>query len=264
MYSDNPVPKPDTPISAENQPVSERTIDLYELLLHIGGKIRFVILATLLGGLLAGFYSFYVADPVYSSTSKLYVLSSSDSALNLSDLQIGTYLTSDYIEVFRTWEVHEQVIQNLDLPYTYTQLSNMLTINNPSNTRILSISILSNFSAEAAMIANEYAQVASDYIAEKMSTDRPNLLSVALPSTMPVSPNKPRNIVLGALLGFLLSIAILTIQFITDDRIKSADDIIKTIGIPVLAAVPLLNDKTLIRMQKANAASTRKKEGMRK
>ena len=84
-------------------------------------------------------------------------MSRTDSAINLSDLQIGSYLTSDYQEVFKTWEVHEQVLQNLGLDYEYEQLENMLSITNPADTRVLYITVNSDDPEEATAMANEYA-----------------------------------------------------------------------------------------------------------
>ena len=73
----------------------------------------------------------------------------------------------------------------------------MLTVTNDADTRMLDITITSPSAEEAAMIANEYADVASRYIEETMSTDRPNIMSTALVPVNPVSPNKTLNVLLG-------------------------------------------------------------------
>ena len=41
---------------------------------------------------------------------------------------------------------------------------------------------------------------------------------------------RQRNVLLGALLGALLACAVITVQFILDDKIKSTDDIMKYAG----------------------------------
>lgn len=139
----------------------ETEIDLKELFLSFLNHIKLIILMGVLGAAVAAIFTFYFVTPMYEATSKLYVLNSDDSAINLSDLQIGSYLASDFIEVFNTWEVHEMVIKNLGLHYSYSQLRNMLTIENPNNTRILTITVVSSSAKEAAAIANEYASVAN-------------------------------------------------------------------------------------------------------
>ena len=219
----------------------EQEIDLLELFYRLLGKLHFIILAAIMGALLMGLYSFYLATPMYQATAKLYVVNSKDAALNLSDLQIGSYLTSDYQEVFKTWEVHEMVINELRLGYSYGALQKMLSVSNPSGTRILNITVTSKNPAEATELANTYANVAKTYISDTMSTDEPNILSVALQPEIPVSPNKTMNILLGGILGAFLTIGIIAVVFIMDDKIKTADDLMKYTGIATLASVPVLN-----------------------
>ena len=109
--------------------------------------------------LLLALVTLLLMAPKYEATSTIYVLSRSDSAINMSDLQIGTALTSDYIKVFDMWEVHEGVISNLNLPYNYEEMRGMLTVTNDADTRMLDITITSPSAEEAAMIANEYEPV---------------------------------------------------------------------------------------------------------
>jgi len=218
----------------------EREIDLVELFYRLLERFKYIAAAALIGALIAAFYSFVMATPMYSATAKIYVLNAGDSAVNLADLQIGTYLASDYQQVFTTWEVHQMVIANLGLgdEYTHRDMQQMVSIGNPADTRILNITVTNSSPSRAADIANEYAGVARQFIAEKMSTEQPNILSVALEPTSPSSPNKSRNILLGFVLGALLACAVFVVQFMMDDRIRKVDDIEQYIGLPTLAVVP--------------------------
>lgn len=220
----------------------ETEIDLLELLYSFLDNLKYIVLAALVGTLIAGIYSYLIAQPVYQATAKLYVTNSKDSALNLSDLQIGSYLTKDYQEVFKTWEVHEMVTQNLGIDYTYTELQEKLTVSNPSDTRILYITASADNPQEAVILANEYSIVAKNYISQTMATEEPNILSAALQPTNPVSPNKTMNMMMGFLLGALVAIAIITIRFVMDDKVKTPEDVQKYIGSPTLAVVPVAHE----------------------
>ncbi|MBP3411356.1 MAG: hypothetical protein J6M10_10225 [Clostridia bacterium] len=220
----------------------EIEIDLMELFFRLIENAKKIIAGALVGMFIFAAYSFLLATPMYEATCKIYVMSASDSAINLSDLQIGAALTADYQEIFSTWEVHEQVLQNLGLDYSYNELEDMISITNPSSTRILAITVTSDDPAEAAAMANEYAAVASRYISDTMMTDEPSMLSKALEPTDPVSPRKVFNTALGFLLGALVMCAIVTVQFILDDKIKTAEDIRKYTGMPTLAVVPINGD----------------------
>ena len=216
----------------------ETEIDLKELFFSFLDHIKLIILMGILGAAIAAITTFYFITPMYEATSKLYVLNSNDSAINLSDLQIGSYLANDFIEVFNTWEVHEMVIKNLGLHYSYSQLRGMLTVANPTDTRILTITVLSSSAKEAAAIANEYASVALSFIADTMATEEPNIMSTALVPTSPASPSITRNILLGLVAGLALAIAGLTVQFVSDDKIKTSEDVMRYTGMSVLAIIP--------------------------
>ena len=224
-----------------SQPVEsdEETIDLLELLYALLGKWREIAAATVACALIAAIGVLFFVTPKYQASSTIYVISRKDSAINISDLQIGTALTDDYIQVFHMWEVQEKVISNLDLPYTYNQLDGMLSVTNASNTRMLEITVTSESAQEAADIANEYAEVVRDYISQKMATDKPSIMSTALVPTVPVSPNKTKSILLGALLGFVVSAGVIVVMTLLDDTYKTADDIKKYTGLVTMAVIPL-------------------------
>ena len=224
-----------------SQPVEsdEETIDLLELLYALLGKWREIAAATVACALIAAIGVLFFVTPKYQASSTIYVISRKDSAINISDLQIGTALTDDYIQVFHMWEVQEKVISNLDLPYTYNQLDGMLSVTNASNTRMLEITVTSESAQEAADIANEYATVVRDYIAKKMATDKPSIMSTALVPTVPVSPNKTKSILLGALLGFAVSAGVIVVITLLDDTYKTTEDIKKYTGLVTMAVIPL-------------------------
>ena len=126
-------------LPAAAQPAESATIDLVELMYRLLGNWK--LIAGLAVGLavIMGVYTSFFVTPMYEATSIIYVLSNRDSAINVSDLQLGSELTQDYIKVFHMWEVHEQVISNLGLSYSYSQMQNMLSVSNDTDTRMLDI-----------------------------------------------------------------------------------------------------------------------------
>ena len=100
---------------------------------------------------------------------------------------------------------------------------------------MLDITVTDADPEEAAAIANKYAEVGASYIAEKMKTDEPTIMSSARVPANPFSPSKTKNILLGFLAGFVLSCGV-----VLDDTYKSAEEIRKYTGMVVLASVPLV------------------------
>lgn len=227
-----------------------RFVDLAAFLRYMLRRFKVIATSVILGILIAAIYVFVLATPIYEATAQIYVVNSKDSVLNLSDLQIGSYLTSDYQLVFKTWEVNQEVIQNLGLPYSVKELKEMLTVSNPEDTRALFITVESRDAAEAAAIANEYAYVASQYISETMLTDTPTVLSVALEESEPVKPQKALVIAGSALLCALIAAFVLFGIYMRDDRIRTAEDVMKYTGDMPLAVIPVANAPADRRMKR--------------
>ena len=216
----------------------ETEIDLLELFYRLLDNAKYIIATAILGAVIAGVYTFFFVTPMYTATAKLYVVNPNNSVVDLSALQMGSQLAADYKEVFSNWHVHERVLQKLDLPYSYGQLNGMVWVTNSEAQRILHIHVKSPSPDEAKAMADAYAEVAQEFIAETMSTQRPNIFEEALRPGAPSSPNKTRNIMLGFLAGGFVSAGIVVLLFLLDDRIHSEDDIVKRLNLPVLGMMP--------------------------
>ena len=88
-----------------------------------------------------GFSDKIVYDTGLYIYDKMYVLSKQDanSAVTSSDLQAGSQLTKDYMELIKSRSVMEQVISQLQLDMSVDKLSGEITVSNTADTRILSI-----------------------------------------------------------------------------------------------------------------------------
>lgn len=236
----------------------ETTIDLVDVFYRLLASWKLIVCLALVFAIAAGIYTVYFVTPLYRATSIIYVLSP-ESIVNVSSLQLGTALANDYIKVFDMWEVHEEVMSNLNLNYTYTEMQKNLSVTNTSGTRMLDISVTSPSPAEAAAIANEYAKVACEYIHETMVIDKPNIMSKALEPTNPISPNKVRNIALGFILGAVLASGIVILRFLMDDKLKTAEDIRQYTGLTMLAMVPVEESDVLDIKSKTSKKNQRRK-----
>ena len=220
-----------------NAQQAERTIDLVELFYYLLSKLHFIVLGTVLGALLLGGYAASNVVPIYAATSKLYIMGQTGTSI-ISDLQIGEKLTMDYQEVFKTWEVHQMVNEQLGLEFSYSRLQSMLTVSNPEDSRVLYITVRDTDAQRAADIANAYAEAAKKFITQTMDTDEPSTFSIALVPGVAVGTNVTGYIIRGILLGTVLAGGILVLIFLLDNRPKSPEDIMHYANIPTLAVIP--------------------------
>lgn len=241
----------------------EMEIDLVELFFRVLEKAHWIGLSAVICAIFAAVYVLVFATPIYTASSKLYVLNASDSVINMSDLQIGSSLATDYVEVFTNWHVHDIVIQRLGLDYNYNEIEKMVSAKNASGSRILTITTTSSNPQEAKDLANTYANVAREFIAVKMGTDQPNVFEEARLPDKPSAPNKTRTVILGFLLGAFLAIAVVVILFIVDDRVRSAESIEKHLNMPVLGMMPEQRGSSTIGME-TNKKTKKRKAGSKR
>ena len=226
------------PVVVTEPEETEDEIDLGALFYRLLEKVHWIILAALIGAIGVGVFVYFFVTPIYQATSKIYIVGS-DTTISLSDLQIGSNLAADYQEGFKNWHVHELVARRLNMEKSYSALSSNLSVSNPSSTHVIYISYKSPDPSEAKLVADTYAQVAREFIAAKMDMREPNIFEEAKLPDRPVSPNKSRDIVIGFMIGALLAIAIITVQFLGDDRIRTVEDVQKVGGLATLGMIPI-------------------------
>ena len=217
----------------------EIEIDLKELFFELLNNWVMIAVSTVLVALIAFCISKFIMVPQYQSTSELYVFAEGLDISNLTALQAGTNLTNDYIVIATDRPVLEQVIENLKLEEDYASLKGKIGIHNPSNSRILQITVTDADPNRAKAIADEVADVVSAFIKDKMKQDQPKVISYGYADGDAVSPNTLMNTVLGAAIGAFLAMAIVIISYLLNDTIMSAEDIERKLGMNVLGTLPL-------------------------
>ena len=172
----------------------EIEIDLKELFFEVIAEWKMIVVSTVLVGLIMFLISNFIITPQYQSTSKLYVFTKSTSITSLTDLQMGTNLTNDYMVVLGGRPVLDQVIENLGLDMTYAELAGLLSYSNPSNSRILEITTTHPDPNVAKAISDEVANVAAQFISDKMDQDPPSVIQYGYVATNPVASKRKNGV----------------------------------------------------------------------
>ena len=227
----------------EHQYEDEMEIDLKELLFAFKKKLWLILLAAILGSGIAGAFSALVMKPQYTSSSMLYVLSKETTLTSLADLQIGTQLTNDYRVLVSSRPVLEVVIEELGLDMSYETLEKRLSISNPADTRILTLTVTDGDPVMAKTIVDAITDRVSEYIGDIMEMEAPKVIEYGQVSMNPVSPNVMRNAAMGGLLGIMLVCGIVTILVITNDTVQTEEDVEKYLGLSTLAVIPAVDRK---------------------
>lgn len=233
----------------ERNKQEEMEIDLLEIARLLWRKAWIIILCLVVGAGIAGGYTKFLVTPQYTASSMIYVLGESTSITSIADVQVGTELTGDFTTLAKSRPALEGVIDELDLDMNYEELSQIVTIENLTDTHILKISATDPDPEMAKEISNAMAQSTAETIASVMATEKPSIAEKAITPTVPSSPNVMKNLMVGGLLGAILAIAVLVLRHLMDDTIKTEEDVKKYLGLNTLASLPV--EKGLKRKGKA-------------
>ena len=205
----------------------ETEIDLLEIFYLLRAKLVWLILAFVIGGVIAGSITHFLITPKYTATAKMYMISaSSGSVLDLSDFNIGTSLSQDYTELIKIRPVFNEVIDNLNLDMEYEDLLKKVSISVVGDSRLLAVSVEDNDPKLAQSMVNELVDTAVTYIPKVMNASEN------------AQPTLAKNIILGAVVAMLLVAVIFVVRMLMDDSLNTAEDVEKEFGIMPFTVIP--------------------------
>lgn len=224
----------------DNVQNDEVEIDIGHILSILWEKILVIIATGIIVGLAGFLVSKFFITPKYESETKLYVLNrANDSATTLSDVQLSTQLTKDYQILVTSAPVMNQVIKELGLNMKASELASTISVDTPSDTRVLQITVTSDDPKRAKDIADKVAQVSSKKICDIMKIEQVNVIEEGSMSEEPAVDTVQKWTLIGLALGIVLSCAVIIIRSMLDDTVKTTEDVEKYFDLSTLAVIPI-------------------------
>ena len=121
---------------------------------------------------------------------------------------------------------------------------------NQTDTRIVAISVRDEDPYMASQIANAIRDVASVHIQEVMDVDAVNVVETANIPNEPASPSLVKNGILGGVLGVVLSVIIILAVYLSNDTVKTPEDVERYLQLSVLGNIPLMDKEKKSKKQK--------------
>ena len=228
----------------ENQ--NEIEIRIQDILAAFLKRWWLILIATVLGGVLAFGYSYATHVPVYRATAKMYVNNDSISigatkvSISSSDITAAQSLVNTYCEILQTRLTLEEVIRRAELSYTYEQLLSMVSAGSVNETEIFYISVVSTNPDEAKAIANTIIKVLPEQIATIIEGSSVRTVDEAV-TGREIAPGYTQHAAIGALIGLVLSLGLtFVIDVLINDTLESEEWVMNTYRdeIPLLAVIP--------------------------
>ena len=229
----------------------EIEVDLKELFFVFWGKLWIILLSGIVLGIAAYFYTSVMITPQYASDGTVYILtrSNSNQQVTTGDLNMSAQLTSDFEELIISHTVLDEVIEQIDYEgLTFGSLKNKITVTNRTDTRILQITVTDPDPLMAKAIVDKVIEISSEKIKSIMDIEAVNLVDEGTLNSTPVSPSYKKNVLIGVLIGIVITSAIVIVMYLLDDKIHTGEDIEKYLGLSVLGVIPeVSNEKKKMR-----------------
>ncbi len=235
-------------MASQSQKTGEKDyveIDLMRLMKAVLHRAWAVVLATLFGAIIAFAYVTLAVTPLYQSKVLMYVnnsslnLSTTSVSISSSDISASQSLVDTYAVIMNTRTVLNQVIDEAGLSYTYNELVNMIETSAVDSTEVFQVVVTSASPEEAALIANTIAEIFPDVVDDIVEGSSAKIVDYAVVPTTKSSPSVTRYTMIGALLGFVLSVGVIVVLELLDNLIHGEDYLLTNYkNIPLLASIP--------------------------
>ena len=205
-------------------------LELFDLLRK---HLRLVLALPLGFALVVAVATAFLPDK-YTATTDMYVLAkatSGDGATNYTDLSASQMLTNDVTTLIKSDRVEADAAEAVglddfkgyDIDVTSSTTTRVITLTDPET---------------AATVANALVQSVSGTAQAVMDVQSINQIDSATAPTAPSGPNRPLYILVGALAGLFVAVAVVVLADTLNTRVRSGSDVEEMIGVPVIGHFP--------------------------
>lgn len=211
-------------------------LDIYQLIKkNLLVILSFVLIITALSSL----YVYQIAKPQYSSKAFFMVQVQSDPMSESYDLHNAQLLLTTAKELVSMPIVLQDVISDLDLDSSYSQLSNNLTVTSSASSYFITVSYMSADPQLSKDITNAVIESAISFADENVPVLTHNLIRTSYADQgIYASPNKLLYIAIGAILGGIMGLGYVFVKEMFNNTFKSKEQLESYLGIHVIGVIP--------------------------
>lgn len=217
------------------------SFDIRELFQQIKKYFWIMILSMVIAGGAGYLISAFWITPEYESAITMIVNTNQTNTTYVTNDNITSAqnLVSTYSVIIKSNTVLDQVIEKLGLDMTYNDLEDHVYVNAVDDTQVMRIAVRNSNPQLAEEIVNEIAEVSPEIIVDTVEAGSCKVISKAMTSNNPVTPNVMKNTLLMVAAGLLVSIiAIVLNSLFSVKRLVDDNDIQKYIELPVIGVIP--------------------------
>ena len=220
-------------------------IDLLEILSILKSNLLWLILSAVIFAVAGWAFTTYAITPQYEASVNMIVNTKTDglSTVSTDNINSARNLVSTYAIIIKSNTVLNQVIRDLDVKnMTYEALENKVSVNAINDTQVMRIAVQDPDPELARKLVKEIAKISPEEIVDAVEAGSCKVVSQVRVSSSPISPNVAKNTAVSAIVGIVVTMAIVVIKSLFANYIVDDNDIQKYLGLPVLGVIPEIEE----------------------
>jgi len=224
----------------------EEGITLAELVRIVWNNIILIMLVTIWVTVIGIIYTFVIVSPKYTAETAIMVQVDPDTQTSeQSAISVANALMTTYKEFVVTDLILDSVMADVDNigSMSTAALKNSISISSTSGAYMIYIKVEHESPELAQAIANQIVENSIE-IADDLENGflfLQNKLKLVYPAKLPVtpsSPNKVLNVIISFILGGILSLGIIFVKELFNNKFQNKEELEKYLNVRVIATVP--------------------------
>lgn len=224
-------------------------LDIRAILFALLGKIKWIVLSTIVFAIAFGTHAKFFVDSTYRSEVQMYVSNSNDltntAGASTGGLSASQTLVNEYIVILKHDEATSKVAAQLreqgdGFVMTNGAISSAIAMSSVDETAMLKITATTTNPELSKAICDAYAAVAPDLLKVKMQMGTIIPMGEEAKLGAKIGPNVPKKAVVGAVVGFVLACAIVLVIYMLDNTVTGERELKRRLNVTVLGEVPSL------------------------
>ncbi|MDR0691303.1 MAG: tyrosine protein kinase [Streptococcaceae bacterium] len=240
----------------------EETISLQEMFEIVKKRASLILFTTVVGLVASTIATFLFIIPKFESQVSLMVKATVSSTSSIAN---NVAMINTYKELVKSDAVLDGVVKDLSkdkgLNFTSGQLRGVIDINQPQNSQLFYLKVITTDAEQAALIANAVATNFKNESTKVIPENKLEIVSSATVNHSPVSPNKKMNLAIGVLVGLMLGVGIAFMLDFMDQSIRNRE-FVESLDISILGEISEIRKNDLQRLlsMKLKTVSTQSRE----
>ena len=231
----------------------EEIIRLEDVIATLKKGWKLIVIITIICTLIAGSISYFLIKPKYDATIKLFIgkqtgtIGSEQNATGYDSSEVNMYqnLMGTYAQIITTTNSIGNALEEIGMNNSINNINSIiknLKVEQSKDTQILTITYTSTDKAEVVPVLNAVTNIFISQSKKLIPNGKVNIIETPAQPQKPISPNKTLNIIIGFIIGLILSVGIILILDYFDNTVKSTDELEKLLDYPVIGAIPEIKE----------------------